>query len=140
MVVAKKGLTIGQLAEGAGVPTSTVRYYERAKLLSPSGRSTSNYRLYSSEDLHRLRFIRAAQATGFALDDIRELLRPAPCGRVQARIERRLEEVAGRIRELQHVRRVLKGALEVCREHETSGRCGVIDSISASARSRLPRK
>lgn len=133
-------LTIGQLADGAGVPASTVRYYERAGLLRPSARSASNYRLYSSEDLHRLRFIRAAQATGFSLDDIRELLRPAPCGRVQARIEGRLGEVAGRIRELQHVRRVLEAALAVCRQHEQSGRCGVLDSISASARSRPSRK
>lgn len=139
-IVRTKSLTIGQLADAAAVPRSTVRYYEREKLLSPSGRSRANYRLYSAEDLHRLRFIRAAQATGFALDDIRELLRPAPCGRVQARIEARLEEVAGRIRELQHVRRVLNGALQVCLEHEQSGRCGVIDSISASARSRPPRK
>jgi len=138
--VAPKRLSIGQLAEAAGVPTSTVRYYERAKLLRPSGRTPSNYRLYSAEDLHRLRFIRAAQATGFTLDDIRELLRPAPCRRVQARIEGRLGEVADRIRELQHVRRVLSGALRVCREHEESGRCGVIDSISASALRVRPRK
>lgn len=133
-------LTIGQLAKDAGVPTSTIRYYERAKLLNPSARSASNYRLYSTEDLHRLRFIRAAQATGFALKDIHELLRPAPCQRVQARIESRLEEVAGRIRELRHVQRVLTAALRVCREHEESGRCGVIDSISASARRRPLRK
>ena len=133
-------LTIGALARAAGVPTSTVRYYERARLLRPSSRSASNYRLYSPEDLHRLRFIRAAQATGFTLEDIRELLRPAPCHRVQERIEERLEDVAGRIRKLRHVQRVLAAALEVCREHEQSGRCGVIDSISASARGSRARK
>lgn len=133
-------LTIGELARAAAVPTSTVRYYERAKLLSPSARTPSNYRLYSLEDLQRLRFIRAAQATGFTLEDIRELLRPAPCHRVQGRIESRLEEVAERIRGLRHVQRVLEAALQVCREHEASGRCGVIDSISASTRGRLPRK
>ncbi len=135
-----KSLTIGQLADGAGVPASTVRYYERAGLLRPSARSAANYRLYTSEDLQRLRFIRAAQATGFTLDDIRELLRPAPCGRVQARIEARLGDVENRIHELQHVRRVLAAALAVCRQHEASGRCGVLDSISASARRRPARK
>ncbi len=135
-----RSLTIGQLADGAGVPASTVRYYERTGLLRPSARSAANYRLYTSEDLQRLRFIRAAQVTGFTLDDIRELLRPAPCGRVQARIEGRLGDVESRIRELQHVRRVLASALAVCRQHEASGRCGVLDSISASARSRSSRK
>ena len=82
--------TIGELAKSAGVPTSTVRYYEREGILKPSGRSASNYRLYSEEDLYRLRFIRAAQATGFTLADVTVLLRPAACGDVQERIENRL--------------------------------------------------
>ena len=69
-----KHLTIGELAEAAGVPTSTVRYYERAKLLKPSARSPSNYRLYSARELERLRFIRAAQATGFTLDEAAPML------------------------------------------------------------------
>ena len=56
--------TIGQLARAAGLPTSTLRYYERAGLLEPTGRSEGNYRLYGEEALERLRFIRAAQATG----------------------------------------------------------------------------
>jgi len=125
--------TIGVLAQRAGVPTSTVRYYERAGLLRPSGRSAGNYRLYSEEDLQRLRFIRAAQATGFTLEDIRQLLKPAPCQKVQALIEARLQQVTARIGELQHLQRVLQGALEVCRAHPEVGRCGVIDSLSARA-------
>ena len=133
-------LTIGQLARAAEVPTSTVRYYERAGLLRARRRSASNYRLYSDEDLQRLRFIRAAQATGFTLDDITQLLRPAPCHRVQALIEERLAEVTDRIKNLRHVQKVLGAALEQCREHEATGRCGVIDSISVSARSSRRRK
>ena len=127
-------LTIGGLARAGEVPTSTVRYYERVGLLRPSARSPSNYRLYSQEDLHRLRFIRAAQAIGFTLDDVKELLRPARCEKVQELIERRLGHVAGRMRDLRHVQRVLHRSLEVCRAHEQSGRCGVIDRLSTSAR------
>ena len=102
-------LNIGELAKAAGVPTSTVRYYERAKLLQPSGRSASNYRIYSREDLKRLRFIRAAQATGFTLDDVVKLLRPAPCGKVQGLIEERLAQVGQRMKELRHVQGVFRG-------------------------------
>ena len=127
-------LTIGQLAEAAGVPTSTVRYYERANLLEPSGRSPSNYRLYSPSDLERLRFIRAAQATGFTLDDVTKLLRPAPCGSVQHLIEDRLEEVGERMRELRHVQNVLRGALAECQGHAATGRCKVVDDLSARAK------
>ena len=127
-------LTIGELSTSAGVPTSTVRYYERAGLLQASGRSAANYRLYSEEDAQRLRFIRAAQATGFSLDDVKQLLRPAPCRRVQRLIEHRLESVEARMRELRHVRRVLKQSRSACQAHEQSGRCRVVDDLSARAR------
>ena len=127
-------LTIGDLARAAGVPTSTVRYYERTGLLRPSSRSAANYRLYSAEDLHRLRFIRAAQATGFTLDDVVQLLRPAPCRKVQHVIEDRLEHVEARMKELRHVRRVLRQSLERCRQHERTGRCEVVDELSARAK------
>jgi len=128
-----KEFTIGELAKAADVPTSTVRYYERAGILRPSGRSAGNYRVYSAAELERLRFIRAAQATGFALDDIKALLRPAACSRVQGLIEERLEQVAERVSELRRVQRVLKGALAECLEHEESGRCRVIETLSAAA-------
>jgi DNA-binding transcriptional MerR regulator len=128
-----KKFTIGELAAQAGVPASTVRYYERAGLLRPSSRSTSNYRLYSDDELERLRFIRAAQATGFTLEDVKSLLRPAACGKVQGLIEERLAYVAERMKELRHVQRVLKGALGECLEHEESGRCRVIETLSAQA-------
>ncbi|MCZ6463822.1 MAG: MerR family transcriptional regulator [Proteobacteria bacterium] len=128
-------LTIGELASAAGVPVSTVRYYERKRLLRPSARSASNYRLYSGQDLERLRFIRAAQATGFTLQDVMTLLRPAPCERVQQLIEERLAQVSVRMKELRHVQRVLRASLETCLEHEASGRCGVVDELTATSRS-----
>ena len=130
----EKLFTIGELARSAGVPTSTVRYYEREGIVRPAGRSVSNYRLYSQADVDRLRFIRAAQATGFTLKDVTELLRPAPCGEVQGLIEHRLESVAERMRELRHVQRVLRRSLDECHNHERSGRCRVIDDLSARAR------
>jgi len=127
-------MTIGALARAAGVATSTVRYYERAGLLRPSARSAGNYRLYSAADLQRLRFIRAGQATGFTLEDITYLLRPASCHRVQQLIEDRLGTVEARMKELRHVRRVLRQSLDQCREHEESGRCEVVADLSSRAK------
>ncbi len=129
-------LTIGEAAKAAHVPTSTIRYYEREGLLRPTARSASNYRLYSDEDVHRLRFIRAAQATGFTLEDITELLRPTPCRRVQRLIEDRLEVVSARMKELRHVHNVLKASLDTCQKHEVTGRCKVIAELSASVRAK----
>ncbi len=129
-------LTIGELAKAADVPVSTVRYYERAGILRPSGRSAGNYRVYSDYEFERLRFIRAAQATGFTLEDIKALLRPAACGKVQGLIEDRLSEVAARMKELRHVDRVLRTSLKECRAHEATGRCQVVDELTAQARSK----
>ena len=131
--------TIGELAGAAEVPTSTVRFYERKGLLKPSGRSASNYRVYTGDDLERLRFIRAAQATGFTLGDVKTLLRPAPCEKVQDLIEHRLAEVSQRAAELQRVRRVLKAALETCQTHAPSGRCKVVDDLSTNNRAQRRR-
>ncbi|NNL87411.1 MAG: MerR family transcriptional regulator [Myxococcales bacterium] len=125
-------LTIGELAKAAGVPVSTIRYYERAKLLTTSRRSSSNYRLYNDADVARLRFIKAAQATGFTLEDVKQLLRPAPCEKVQDLIAERLRQVAERMRELRHVQKVLTASLELCHRHEETGRCKVIDELSAT--------
>ena len=131
--------TISQLAQAVGVPTTTLRYYERAGLLAPEGRSGGNYRLYSDESLQRLRFIRAAQAIGFTLDDVKTLLGSQqgctpPCSEVQNLIEDRLSEIEERLKDLRQVQRVLKNALQKCRTTEQDGCCHVVESLRDSTR------
>src|ERR1700741_1475791 len=111
--------TIGELARATGVPTSTVRYYERIGLLYPEGRSGGNYRLFGEEAVERLRFIRSAQATGFTLEDVTALLNlrdgaPMCCKEVQLVIEQRLAEVKRRMEDLRQVQSVLMSSLEKC--------------------------
>jgi MerR family mercuric resistance operon transcriptional regulator len=111
--------TIGQLARTIGVPISTVRFYERRGLLSPDGRTASNYRNYTDATASRLRFIRSAQASGFSLADIREMLDLAhndgpPCKEVAALIERRLSDVRQRVKDLRRVERTLTESLAAC--------------------------
>ena len=131
--------TVGQLARQAEVPVSTVRYYERRGLIRPAARSGSgNYRVYGEKELERLRFIRAAQATGFALDDVAVLLslrdgETAPCREVQTLIEARLDDVARRVADLQRVKRVLERSLRMCRQMERTGHCEVIDTLSVAS-------
>ena len=129
-------LTIGKLAKHAGVPTSTVRYYERRGLLRPDGRSEGNYRVYGEEALDRLRFVRSAQAAGFTLSDISALLQfrdgdTAPCTEVQDLITVRLAQVVEQIDHLKLVERMLGEWHTVCREAERSGRCGVLEGLAA---------
>lgn len=126
---------IGELAKLAEVATSTVRYYERAGLLKPSGRTDGNYRFYNNEALERLRFIRAAKSAGFTLEDISSLIRfregsTALCTEVQNLIENRLTELRKRLKELRHVENHLKTALEACQQAEDEGRCDVLETLS----------
>ncbi len=127
--------TIGELAKRVGIPTSTVRYYERRGLLMPGDRSGSNYRLYGQDALDRLQFMRAAQAAGFTLSDISVLLEfkegiTPPCNEIQDLISERLSYVAEQLTHLEHVQTVLESWLKVCREAERTGRCGVIEGLT----------
>lgn len=107
-------MRIGQLAAATDVATSTVRYYERAGLLPPPGRTPSGYRDYADEAVDRVAFVRRAQASGLTLAQIRGVLairddgRP-PCSHVADLVDERLADIDRRLRELQHTRDELHG-------------------------------
>lgn len=76
---ASPGLTIAGLASAGGVGVETIRYYQRRGLLRTPARPQSHglgggVRRYDESDIHTLRFIRSAQAAGFKLDEIAELI------------------------------------------------------------------
>jgi DNA-binding transcriptional MerR regulator len=129
---------IGQLAQAAGVPTSTLRYYERAGLLRPTGRAENNYRLYTTDTLQTVRFIRAAQAVGLTLDDVRALLALRRgdltlCKDVQPLIAKRLHDISQRIEDLQHLQQTLTALLAVCHQQAQDAACPVIAQLTATA-------
>lgn len=68
------GYQIGEVAARSGLTPDTLRYYERLGLLSPAGRTSGGFRVYSQQTLERLRFIKQAQALGFTLREIRDLV------------------------------------------------------------------
>ena len=123
--------TISQLAKLASIPTTTLRYYDQIGLLEPEGRSHGNYRLYGEESLRKVKFIRAAQSIGFTLDDVKSLLLDdgtPNCGSVQESIRVRLTDIEERLKDLRHIRRVLKLTLEKCQKQNKTDRCHVIES------------
>lgn len=135
-----ENLTIGALASAAGVPASTVRYYEREGLLTPERRTPSNYRVYGPASLEKLRFILAAKAAGFPLADVRRLLelRDAHgprCPEVQAMIQARLDDLDRQIADLDSARQVLKEWFCACRQGEPEGRCHVISKLRVASQS-----
>lgn len=129
--------TISQLAKAADVPTTTIRYYERIGLVTPEDRSYGNYRLYSDDSLRKVNFIRAAQAIGFTLDDVKALLPNEDgcvpvCGDVQGLIEDRLADIEQRLKDMRHVRKVLKSALDQCHQQKKTDCCHVVEGLRAS--------
>ena len=131
--------TIGKAAERAGLPVSTVRYYERRGLLLPRRRGGGRYRVYTEEDIERLRFIRAAQATGFTLDDVGILLQfikeeDAPCGDVRALIEARLGTVRDRLADLRRLQESLEHALDRCRVSAPDEACKVVEELRSKGK------
>src|SRR5207249_2158186 len=81
-------IAIGRLAKHTGTNIETIRYYERVGLWPAPARSAGGYRLYGTEHLKRLNFIRRARTLGFSVGEVRTLLRLAderkrPCAEVR---------------------------------------------------------
>ncbi len=128
-------LRIGQLARAAGVPVSTLRYYEREGLVAPRSRTASGYRVFGADAVERVRFSRAAQQAGFTLADIRVLLEMrdghhARCGEVRPVIEERLEHVRAQLEDLERFRRTLERFLGICRRRADAEECPVVDELA----------
>jgi DNA-binding transcriptional MerR regulator len=102
-------MRIGQLAEQAGISTKAIRYYEQIGMLAPPARTASGYRAYDQAVLGRLGFVRAAQAVGLTLGEIRQIIAfrddgQAPCAHATDLLQRHAAELDVRIRELQQLR------------------------------------
>ncbi len=127
-------LTIGQLARLVRVNVQTIRYYERLNLLNPSTRRPSGYRLYGQEQKQRLRFIKKAQALGFTLREIAELLAlriaSSSCrGQIEEKAEKKLIQVERKIDDLQALACVLKDLIRACKVGKSIGRCPILMSL-----------
>jgi MerR family mercuric resistance operon transcriptional regulator len=95
--------------------------------------------------MERLRFIRAAQANGFALEDIADLLNfrdgaTTHCKQVQALIKDRLVDLRKRMEQMRDVDAVLRSSLKMCRQFERTGRCQIIESLKEASTSSSPEK
>ena len=134
------GITIGKVAKEVGVNIQTVRYYERRRLLTPADRKPSGYRLYGDEALKRLRFIKNAQALGFTLREIGELLNlrvtsTARCGDVQRKAQAKLVQVGAKVHDLRALARALQGLIQTCKAGQPTDRCPILRSLEESKRS-----
>jgi DNA-binding transcriptional MerR regulator len=130
----RRMLKIGEVSKRSGIGVEALRFYEKSGLLEKPSRTFSGYRVYGEDVLERLAFIKQAQALGFSLDEIRQIVDDArrgasPCDEVREIVRRRMEELDERLRELHRYRKELKSTLD---EWDKVGRapghvCGLIE-------------
>ncbi len=135
------GMTIAGLAREGGVGVETIRYYQRRGLLQTPGRSGGSVlgggvRRYGAEDVGRLRFIRSAQAAGFTLEEIGELLlldATEDRARAHELAERKIAALDARIAEMEAARAALVRLAGACGA-SSSGPCPILQAFETGAR------
>lgn len=127
---------IGEAARQSGVSAANIRYYEREGLLPASARQDNSYRVYSPQDVHRLRFIRLCRAMDMSLDEVRTLLaldlrRKADCDAARDTLDEHLQHVRSRLAELQSLEADLLALRSRC--DGTDAHCHIIEALHARA-------
>lgn len=114
-------IAIGEAARQSGVGIETIRYYEREGIVPRPARAANNRRLYSAQDVGRLRFLKRCRDLGFSLGDAKALLDlseggAADCAEVSALAQRHMESVRRKIAELQRLEAALSELTANCAE------------------------
>ena len=128
-------LTIGVLAETAGVNVETIRFYQRKGLMQEPDRPVGVIRRYGEADLARLRFIKSAQRLGFRLDEVADLLKledGALCTEARMQAEHKLADVRARLADLQRIEGALQGLVERCCATRGRVKCPLIATLQVS--------
>lgn len=126
-------MNIGTVSEKSGLPAKTIRYYEDIGLISPDRRD-NGYRDYTSEDVHRLRFLQRSRGLGFSVEQCRQLLSlygdtHRESAEVKAIAEAKLTEIDRKLVELQGLRDMLSHLVANC-HGDGRPQCPIIDGLS----------
>jgi MerR family mercuric resistance operon transcriptional regulator len=131
-------LTIAKAAREAGVNIETVRFYERRGLIErpPKG---EGYRVYSPDQVARIRFIKEAQQIGFSLAEIKELLAlradpNADCSAVQQQATAKQQEVRRKIEQLREIDAALETLIAACPGQGALQCCSIMEALTMRAR------
>jgi MerR family copper efflux transcriptional regulator len=116
-------MNIGQAAKSSGLSAKMIRYYESIGLLQAANRTDSGYRLYSTNDLHTLAFIKRSRDLGFSLEEVGKLLtlwqdRGRASADVKALAHKHIVELNQKIEELAGLRDTLQDLVEHCQGND----------------------
>jgi MerR family transcriptional regulator, copper efflux regulator len=127
-------LTIGNVAEAAGVGVQAIRFYEREGLIAKPARTKSGYRQYDDAAIGQLRFIRRAQELGFTLKEIRELIAlekvdGADCDDVCDAATAKVNAVQNKIDDLMRMKAELEALVHSCAGSVPIRQCKIIECL-----------
>ena len=124
---------IGELSEQTGVNIETIRYYERIKIIPAPPRTAGGRRVYDSNHLRILAFVRRARELGFSLEEVRALIRlggpaNASCRQVRDIATHHLEDIRTKIADLRKLERLLAKTVARC-TGTTAPDCPILDIL-----------
>ena len=128
-----EGLSIGALSKRSDVNIETIRYYEKIGIMPKPGRTSGGYRIYGSDHLKRLSFVRRSRELGFSLDEVRGLLKLVDgerytCAEVKTITLSHLADVRRKIADLRRLELTLAEVAGKCRGGKVP-KCPVIDAL-----------
>ncbi|WP_095590859.1 Cu(I)-responsive transcriptional regulator [Actibacterium ureilyticum] len=126
-------MNIGDVAERAGLPAKTIRYYEDIGLITPA-RSANGYRAFSDSDLHKLAFLGRARALGFSIEDCRALMQlyedeHRTSAEVRDIALHHLDRIEQKIADLSEMRATLTGLVKSC-AGDSRPDCPILESLA----------
>lgn len=133
----QKPLTIGFLAKAAEVNIETIRYYQRIALINEPEKPLQGFRIYPTETLKRIKFIKRAQQLGFSLKEIADLLQLGDnagkdqCADVRERAEHKRDHIDQQIRDLQNLRNTLTQLIKSCKNEAGTRSCAIVETLNA---------
>jgi len=126
-------VTIGQAAKQTGLSAKMIRHYEEAGLLKKAHRTDAGYRLYNSQQLQQLSFIKQARTLGFSIAQVSSLLdlwrNPQRSSKeVKQLAEQHLDEIKQKVVELQQMQKVLQQLADSCCGDDQP-QCAILDGL-----------
>jgi len=130
--------SIGRAAELSGVTAKMIRHYESLGLIPQAARTLGDYRVYTAQEVHTLRFIRRARGLGFSMDEISQLLglwrnQRRASAEVKRLAMKHIAELDSKIEELKTMRNALADLARHCHGDDRPD-CPILDDLG-----RLPR-
>lgn len=125
-------LSIGAVAQAAGVNVETIRFYQRKGLLKEPEKAYGSIRRYGQSDVARVRFVKSAQRLGFSLDEVAGLLTlddGTRCNKARELGQHKLATVRAKLADLQRIESVLSVLVRDCKARRGTVSCPLIAAL-----------